>query len=145
MKTVIRPLEKADAVCLAELDRKSFSLPWSVAEFEQLTARDYCTYFVAEADGRMVGCAGYVLLCGEADIDKVVVEERFRGQGIASELMRILIDYGEQHGAEAFTLEVRASNEPAIRLYEKYGFVTEGIRPGFYERPVEDAKIMWRR
>lgn len=145
MKILIRPLEKADAVSLAELDRNSFSLPWSATEFEQLLTRDYCTYFVAEADGQIVGCAGYVLLCGEADIDKVVVEERVRGQGIASDLMGTLINYGKQHGVEAFTLEVRASNEPAIRLYEKYGFVTEGIRPGFYEKPVEDAKIMWRR
>ena len=45
----------------------------------------------------------------------------------------------------AFTLEVRAGNRPAIALYEKYGFHTEGIRAGFYEKPVEDALIMWRR
>lgn len=145
MKTVIRPLEKADAAFLAELDRETFSLPWSVTEFEKLATREYCTYFVAEADGKIVGCAGYVLLCGEADIDKVVVEESFRGQGIASDLLRTLLEFGERHGAEAFTLEVRVSNEPAIRLYEKYGFVTEGIRPGYYEKPTEDARIMWRR
>lgn len=145
MNTLIRPLMKEDAACLAELDSRNFSLPWSAEEFENLTTRDYCTYLVAEKDGKIVGCAGYVLLCGEADIDKVVVEESFRGQGIASDLLRMLLEYGEKNGAEAFTLEVRVSNEVAIHLYEKYGFVTEGIRPGFYEKPVEDAGIMWRR
>ena len=50
-----------------------------------------------------------------------------------------------ESGITAYTLEVRVSNAPAIRLYEKFGFVSEGIRPGFYEKPTEDAMIMWRR
>ena len=48
-------------------------------------------------------------------------------------------------GVKAFTLEVRVSNEAAIHMYEKVGFVSEGIRPGFYEKPAEDAMIMWKR
>ena len=60
-------------------------------------------------------------------------------------MLRELISRGEAEHVEAFTLEVRVSNEAAIHVYEKFGFVSEGIRPRFYERPVEDANIMWRR
>ena len=60
-------------------------------------------------------------------------------------MLKVLMEEGCKRGINAFTLEVRAGNAPAIHLYEKLGFVQEGIRPGFYERPKEDAIIMWKR
>ena len=60
-------------------------------------------------------------------------------------MLEALIKAGENCGIKEFTLEVRVSNEAAIRVYEKLGFVSEGIRPKFYEDPVEDAMIMWKR
>jgi hydroxylamine reductase (hybrid-cluster protein) len=60
-------------------------------------------------------------------------------------MLEELLRLGAERGITAYTLEVRVSNAPAIRLYEKFGFVSEGIRPGFYEKPTEDAMIMWRR
>ena len=60
-------------------------------------------------------------------------------------MLRYLIGEGEQKGLSAFTLEVRAGNAAAIHVYEKLGFRSEGIRPNFYEKPVEDAVIMWKR
>ena len=84
-------------------------------------------------------------ICHEGDIDKVVVDEKLRGQGIADKLMLELFAKGTARGVEAYTLEVRVGNIPAIRLYEKHGFVSEGVRPKFYEAPVEDALIMWKR
>lgn len=145
MSVIFRKLQAEDATALEQLDRESFSLPWAKREFEQLLSRDYCTYYVAEEEGQIVGCAGFVNLCGEADIDKVVVARSARGRGIASGLMQILLKEGEEKGVQAFTLEVRVSNREAIHLYEKFGFVSEGVRPRFYEKPVEDANIMWRR
>jgi ribosomal protein S18 acetylase RimI-like enzyme len=59
--------------------------------------------------------------------------------------MKELIKVGKSRGIEAFTLEVRVSNAPAVHIYEKLGFVSEGIRPNFYEKPREDAYIMWKR
>ncbi len=56
-----------------------------------------------------------------------------------------LMEEGDREGVTAYTLEVRVSNEAAIQMYRKLGFVSEGIRPGFYEKPVEDAMIMWKR
>ena len=90
-------------------------------------------------------CWSAVPICGEGDIDNVAVLPEFRNRGIASALIEGLLQAGRDKGVEEFTLEVRVGNAPAIRVYEKAGFVSEGIRPGFYEDPKEDANIMWIR
>ncbi len=141
----IRPLEGRDIRELVEMEAGIFSRPWSQQHFTELLTRPYCQYLVAETEAAVAGCAGLVNLCGEGEIDKVMVEESLRGRGIASALLGELIDRGRAQGITAFTLEVRAGNVPAIRLYEKFGFQSEGIRPRFYDKPVEDALIMWRR
>ena len=60
-------------------------------------------------------------------------------------MLRTLLDDSVKRGMTAFTLEVREGNDPAVSLYRKFGFITEGVRTGFYENPVEDALIMWKR
>lgn len=145
MNIVIRALQDSDVEPLAKIEAASFSMPWSAQHFRDLLSRDYCLYMVAEADGKVVGSAGLTNICNEGNIDNVVVAEDYRGCGIAQKLFKELLRQGEAQGIEAFTLEVRVSNAPAIHLYEKFGFVSEGIRPNFYERPTEDAMIMWRR
>lgn len=145
MNITIRPLREADIEPLSRIEAESFSMPWSPKDFADLLSRSYCTYLVAEVDGEVVGSCGMTNICNEGNIDNVVVAEAFRGQGIAQKLLAELIAVGEAEGIEAFTLEVRISNAPAIYVYEKMGFVSEGIRPGFYEKPTEDAMIMWRR
>ena len=84
-------------------------------------------------------------MCGDADITNVMVREDHRRAGIAEEMLKELMERSKEIGARNFTLEVRASNLPAIRLYEKLGFKSEGVRPGFYEHPKEDAVIYWIR
>lgn len=145
MNIEIRELQDSDIEELSAIETSSFSMPWSANDFRDLLKRDYCLYLVALADGRIAGCAGLTDLCNEGNIDNVVVAEELRGQGVATRLLAELIDRGEARGIEAFTLEVRVSNAAAIHVYEKLGFVSEGIRPRFYEKPVEDAMIMWRR
>lgn len=145
MNLIIRKLQQKDIEPLSIIEAESFSMPWSPKDFADLLNRDYCVYLVAELDGRVVGSCGMTNICNEGNIDNVVVAEDVRGQGIGQALMKELIALGESEGVEAFTLEVRVSNAPAIHVYEKLGFVSEGIRPGFYEKPKEDAMIMWRR
>ena len=145
MEIVIRALQNSDIEALAEIESETFSVPWSKKAFEELLEHSYCFYLVALADGQPVGCCGYTISCGEACIDKVVVAKKHRNQGIAGQMLKELIAAGEDALVEAFTLEVRVSNTTAIHLYEKFGFRSEGIRPHFYEKPVEDAMIMWRR
>lgn len=141
----IRELQESDIDAIAKMESESFSMPWSAKDFADLLKHDYCTYLVAEVDGVPAGGCGMTLICQEGNIDNVVVDKKFRGIGVAQCLVQEMIAFGEANGAEAFTLEVRVSNAPAIHVYEKLGFVSEGIRPGFYEKPVEDAMIMWRR
>ncbi|MDE7270492.1 MAG: ribosomal protein S18-alanine N-acetyltransferase [Acetatifactor sp.] len=145
MKPLIRPLRAEDAPTLAQIEQKIFSMPWSEHAFLELLECSYHLYLAAEWEGMLVGCAGLTVLDNEGDIEKVMVREDFRRRGIAGSMLRELIAAGERLGITEFTLEVRAGNAPAIRLYEKFGFVSEGIRPGFYEKPAEDAVIMWRR
>lgn len=144
-KLVIRKLQETDIEPLSVIEAASFSMPWSPKDFADLLKRDYCLYYVAEVDGEVAGCCGMTMICMEGNIDNVVVAERFRGRGIATALLQRLIEEGDILGVEAYTLEVRVSNQAAIHVYEKLGFVSEGIRPGFYEKPVEDASIMWKR
>lgn len=145
MQVKVRELREEDAGALAEMEAEAFSMPWTERDFRELLEHSYCFYFVALADGQIAGCCGYTDICREASIDNVVVASKFRNQGIGQALLREVIARGEASGVEAFTLEVRVSNAPAIHLYEKFGFRCEGIRPGFYEKPREDAMIMWRR
>ena len=145
MEYRIVPLEEKHAPVLAQMEEKLFSLPWSEKAFEELLTHDYCHYLVAEEAGVPIGFAGMTLLGDEGDVDKVMVDPEHQRRGIADALLQKLFALGEELGAAAYTLEVRISNEPAIRLYEKHGFQSEGVRPRFYEKPTEDALIMWRR
>ena len=119
----------------------------SPEEFAGRIARtlEFYPYLVAEVDGVLAGSCGMTTFCQEGNIDNVVVAETFRNMGVAQRLLKELLAHGEAEGTNDFTLEVRVSNAAAIHLYEKLGFVSEGIRPRFYEKPVEDAMIMWRR
>lgn len=145
MKIAVRELREEDIEELSRIESACFSMPWSADAFRDLLFRDYCTYLVALADGRVAGCCGCTNICNEANIDNVVVAPEYQNCGIAQLMLKELLDQGKRSGVEAFTLEVRVSNHIAIHIYEKFGFVTEGIRPDFYEKPTEDAAIMWLR
>lgn len=146
---IIREMTVEDAAAAAVLEKECFSMPWSQKIYETTLANKDTLYLLAEEDtpdGKvLVGMCGLQNILGEADISNVAVKQEFRRQGIAEKLLGRLLEEGRRQGIYAFTLEVRSSNEAAIKLYEKYGFVTEGIRKRFYEKPVEDALIMWLR
>ncbi len=145
MEVEIRPLEEGDVEELAAIEGKSFSMPWTAEDFRNMILFTDALYLVAHLEGRVVGSAGMRILGEEGFIDNVVVEESCRGRGIASTLMRELEDRALERGVRDLTLEVRVGNNPAIHVYEKAGFVREGIRPRFYENPTEDAAIYWKR
>ena len=85
------------------------------------------------------------MIAGEGNITNVVIAPEARNQGIGTAMLRHLMAEGNREGLTAYTLEVRVSNVAAIHVYEKLGFESAGIRPGFYEKPVEDAIIYWKR
>lgn len=145
MEITIHRLREQDVEPVSRIEEASFSMPWSPKDFAELVEAEGTLYLVAEADGKTAGCCGVTDISGEGDINNVVVAEAYRGHGIAQALMRELLRQGEELGIRDFTLEVRVGNAAAIHIYEKLGFVSEGIRPGFYDKPKEDAMIMWRR
>lgn len=141
----VRRMEERDAAAAAGLERKSFTSPWSEKDFQQMLLHDYARYYVAEDNGRVVGCCGLLDMAGEGEITNVAVEEAYRRKGIASMLLDRTLREGEAAGIKAFTLEVRTGNKAAICLYEKFGFQGVGERRNFYEKPRENALIMWKR
>lgn len=145
MSYLIRRMEAGDVSRVAEIEKENFSTPWSenairAALFDETTA-----YYVAENGGEIAGCCGVRNLTGEGEITNVSVKRAYQNRGIGREMMEMLLKEGKEKGIRVFTLEVRAGNEAAVHLYEKLGFVTEGVRRGFYEKPREDALIMWKR
>lgn len=141
----IRKMQEADVEALHRIETEAFHRPWSEQLIAELLQHSYATTLVAVEDGQVAGYVTMNQMGQEGSIDKVVVAERFRKKGIAGELLERLLAEGSCLGIQDYTLEVRVSNSPAIQLYEKYGFVSEGIRPGFYQELNEDASIMWRR
>ena len=85
------------------------------------------------------------MIAGEGDVTNIAVFPEYRGRGLGAALTKALLVEGRKRGMNAFTLEVRVGNQAAIHIYEKLGFRSEGVRKGFYEKPKEDALIMWRR
>ena len=138
--------EDVDEVCV--LEEMAFSMPWHKESFIEMIENKDALYLVAEmADlPEIVACCGVRSIVGEGDITNVVVHPKYRQKGIAYRMLKELLFRGEKEfQIKEFTLEVRKSNINAIHLYEKLGFVQEGIRKNFYEAPVEDAVIMWKR
>lgn len=145
MKVEVRALEQKDLDRVCEMEEASFSMPWKKEDFEELISDDNSEYIVIVADEIVAGAAGYTFNGFEGYINNVVIDEAFRGLGLGTVLMEELIKRGREKNVKEFTLEVRVGNAAANRLYEKVGFVSEGIRKNFYERPVEDANVMWLR
>lgn len=141
----VREMTESDVPAVAAIEKATFSMPWSADDFRRMIADANMTYMVITVDDIIVGGAGFHNILGDGEITNVAVLEAYRGNGYGRRLLEALLEKGYQMGAENFTLEVRVSNTPAIRLYESLGFVSEGIRPRFYERPVEDAVIYWKR
>lgn len=145
MKVIIRQMEAADVEAASVIEREVFSMPWSAEDFLEMVEADYAYYYVAEYEGEIVGCCGIRNIVGEGEITNVAVLPKYRRQGIAKKMMEYMLKEAVANGIGDCTLEVRCSNLPAIRLYEGFGFQGEGVRPGFYDRPKEDALIMWKR
>lgn len=138
-------MEEGDVEKAAALEAKTFSMPWKAGDFLEMINAEYAYYFVAVQEQEIVGIIGLRDILGEGEITNVAVEETHRRKGIARQLLDRVIKRAQELGIKALTLEVRRSNVAAISLYESFGFEIEGVRPHFYDKPTEDALIMWAR
>ncbi len=125
------------------IEQASSVQPWTVGMFaDELEHSDTRTYNVGLIHGVLVGFSGVLIQVGEAHITNVAVDPAHRRRGIARVLMLHTLRSAIAHRATAATLEVRASNTGAQRLYHQFGFVPAGVRPGYYADG-EGAVIMW--
>ena len=140
----IVPMDRSHLPQIAALERECFSDPWSESLLEDALFDDQASFIVAEdEEGNILGYAGLHAVLDEGYIDNVAVAPDARRHGVASALLDVFCRFAAVHLA-FLTLEVRASNEAAISLYEKFGFQRAGLRPGYYQHPREDAIIMTR-
>lgn len=141
--TTIRRLTYADLPQVIAIERRAFPSPWSLAMFvlELSKAGGIC---LAATEGSKI--RGY-MICSRYDtvwhIMNVAVDPTLQRKGIGSALLTHLLSEVDDDTAR-YTLEVRQSNAPAIALYERYGFITAGLRRRYYQDNGEDALIMWR-
>ena len=139
----IVPMHPDHLDSLADLESLAFSTPWSYDALAEELQNPHAVFLVAEdVDAESaVGYLGMHHILDVGFIANLAVHPAYRGQGIARSLLREAQEYAEAHDLARLTLEVRASNVPAIALYEGMGFTRDGIRPGFYDSPKEDAAI----
>lgn len=140
---IIRKMTESDLPEVCAIENETFSDPWSEKDFRDSLLDDKNGYLVAVIDEMVAGYCGCWGIAGEGDIYNVAVKKEFRRQHVGEAMLKTLIQQCIDRGITSFTLEVRASNEPAIRLYQSLGFKAEGIRRDFYTNPKEDAVIMW--
>ncbi len=139
---MILPMNASHVSAVAELEKLCFSAPWSERSIASELTNEYSLWLVEERDGVAVAYVGSQSCPPEADVMNVAVAPAFRRQGIGEGLMVALMDALRDKGMESLTLEVRASNSPAIALYDRLGFTEVGRRPNYYTDPREDALIM---
>jgi ribosomal-protein-alanine N-acetyltransferase len=140
----IREMTLDDLEEVMEIERESFSVPWTETGFFTFLLRQDTLFLVAEEGGRIAGYCGAVLVPDEGDVTNVAVAGKCRGRGIGKQLVRELAERSAAQGVRKLYLEVRASNTRALELYRGQGFVQTGIRKSYYEDPVEDAVLMCR-
>ena len=144
MDISVRDVLDTDLPMIAELEKRCFSTPWSENAFASQIAAE-SVFKVLTADGEI---AGYAIIdtqiLPESELFNIAVAPEHRGKGLSRLLMDAALADAQKRGAETVLLEVRASNAAAIGLYEKYGFVRNGVRKGYYSHPKEDAVLMCR-
>lgn len=137
----LREMQVADIDAAHQLELEVYRQAWSRQVFEDELGLASRRYVVAEADGRIAGYGGVMLVGDEAHITTVVVDPTYRQSRVGTRLMLALIDHALAAGASSLTLEVRASNEAAQALYRRFGMAPVGVRKQYYRD--EDALIMW--
>ncbi len=143
VKVRIEPMRLDDVPAVQGIEQASFTTPWPPHAYRnELESNRLATYLVARIEDEVVGYAGVWLMVDEAHITTFAVDPRWRRQRIGERLLVAVLDVARQRRAREATLEVRLSNLPARRLYEKYGFKPVGLRPHYYSDDREDALVM---
>lgn len=142
MSVSLRPALGDDLDAIAEIERASFSDPWSVASFAGLLSGPRVRMTVAHEAGHVVGYSVLLVTAPDADLANLAVAPRSQGRGIGRLLLEQVVAASREAGVEHVYLEVRESNARAIAMYERAGFQAFGLRRRYYREPVEDARVL---
>ena len=135
--------EELSSVRVLELE--CFSDAWSEKLLQDLFKSSWDKTWVLKESGSICGYCNFRVIAGEGELMRIAVHNACRGRGYGRLLMERLLREAEKENVMDITLEVRASNAPAIALYEAYDFQKEAVRKNYYSDPVEDALIYWKR
>ena len=140
---MIRMMEEKDLDRIAELEDQVFPAdPWQKKNFlYEMNDNPYARLFVFEENGTVLGYADLWIMFEQAQIANLAAAREAQGRGIGRALMNRCLAEAEAEGCEVISLEVRVSNERAISLYSKSGFIKAAVRKGYYENG-EDAYLM---
>ena len=142
-KLIIRKMQPEDVPAIAALEAACFSEPWSEQAFLDALKQPEALMMTAIGMGNNpMGYCGIYLSADEGEITNVAVYPDHRKQGIADAILTEVLSKAQKRGAQIIYLEVRESNLPAKKLYEKHGFESCGIRKNFYRKPTEHAIVM---
>ncbi len=144
----LRRLKLRDLGAIERIERRSYPTPWSRSMFAgELTKSSSVCLGAYDTDTETDELVGYLIISRYVDawhVMNVAVAPEYRGRRIATRLLERLFELTAGDGRRGYTLEVRVSNNAAIRLYEKLGFKARGVRGGYYSDNREDALIMWK-
>ena len=127
---------------IAEIESLCFSAPWSENAIASELTNPLSIWFVAVESDKVIGYVGSQTVLGESDMMNLAVLPSYRRQGVGRRLVEVLVDHLKADAVNCLTLEVRASNDAAIDLYNGMGFAEVGRRPNYYSKPKEDALIL---
>jgi [ribosomal protein S18]-alanine N-acetyltransferase len=144
--TIERMMTDHELDQIVAIEQASFSNPWTREMYvRELQNPDVSFLYVLRmTNAGIVAFCSFWLVLDELHINNLAVRGDFRGRGAGTALLEHVIQAGADRGADRATLEVRRSNAPARRLYERLGFAVAATRPNYYVSPPEDALILWR-
>ena len=146
MMVDFRRLKLRDLNAIEVIERSSYPTPWSRSMFAGELAKP-SSICLGAIEAETEELVGYLIISRYVDawhVMNIAVADEYRRRGVATQLMESLFEITSSDGARGYTLEVRVSNEAAIKLYEGLGFRPRGVRRGYYTDNREDALIMWK-
>ena len=146
MPVELRPLKISDLGAIEEIERRTYPTPWSRSMFASELAKP-SSICLGAYDGEIGRLLGYLVIARYVDawhVMNIAVDPDVQRRGIATMLLERLFELTADDSRRGYTLEVRISNTAAIRLYERLGFHSRGVRRGYYTDNREDALIMWK-
>lgn len=138
----IGPLSAGQVEAVAAIEAASFTTPWQPETFRGLMERDGIVMLAMTDGEEVVGYAILWCIVDQGELANIAISEDRRGSGLGGTLLQHVLQTAQERGVEKLFLEVRESNEAALAMYARHGFERVGVRPRYYDRPVEDAFVL---